>query len=91
MRKYLEKRLAKLTAKRDTLAARAKETQDINELRAINAQIEEINSDIADIRDQIAEIDAEPRGAADPVAAGAEPRGTLENGHNPISRFKAFR
>ena len=89
MRKYLEKRLAKLTAKRDTLAARAKETQDINELRAINAQIEDINGDIADIRDQIAEIDAEPRGAADPVAVGAEPRGVLENGHNPIARFNS--
>lgn len=89
MKKYLEKRLAKLTAKRDTLAARAKDTQDINELRAINAQIEEINGDIADIREQLADIDTEPRGAADPVAAGAEPRGTLENGHNPISRFIA--
>lgn len=89
MKKYLEKRLAKLTAKRDTLAARAKDTQDINELRAINAQIEEINGDIADIREQIADFDAEPRGAADPVAAGAEPRGTLENGHNPIARFTA--
>ena len=89
MKKYLEKRLAKLTAKRDTLASRAKDTQDINELRAINAQIEEINGDIADIREQIADIDAEPRGAADPVAAGAEPSGTLENGHNPISRFIA--
>lgn len=89
MKKYLEKRLAKLTAKRDTLAARAKDTQDINELRSINAQIEEINGDIADIREQIADFDAEPRGAADPVAAGAEPRGTLENGHNPISRFIA--
>ena len=87
MKKYLEKRLAKLTAKRDALAVRAKDTQDINELRSINAQIEDINSDIADIRDQIAEIDAEPRGAADPVAAGAEPRGVLENGHNPIARF----
>ena len=89
MKKYLEKRLAKLTAKRDTLAARAKDTQDINELRSINAQIEEINGDIADIREQIADFDAELRGAADPVAAGAESRGTLENGHNPISRFIA--
>ena len=89
MRKYLEKRLAQLTAKRDSLAARAKETQDINELRAINAQIEEINSDIADIREQIADFDAEPRGAADPVAVGAEPRDVLANGHNPIARFIA--
>ena len=94
MRKYLEKRLAKLTAKRDALAARAKDTQDINELRAINSQIDEINGDIADINEQIADIEAaEPRGAAEPDAtpapAAGEARGVLANGYNPISRFTA--
>ena len=96
MKKYLEKRLAKLTAKRDALAARAKDTQDINELRAINSQIDEINGDIADINEQIADIEAaEPRGAAEPVAApdaapaAGEARGVLANGYNPISRFTA--
>lgn len=89
MRKYLEKRIAKLTAKRDTLAQRAKDTQDINELRSINAQIDDINGDIADINEQIADIDAaDARGAADPVVAG-EARGTLTQGYNPISRFTA--
>ena len=96
MKKYLEKRLAKLTAKRDALAARAKDTQDINELRAINSQIDEINGDIADINEQIADIEAaEPRGAAEPVAApdaalapaAGEARGVLANGYNPIGRF----
>lgn len=96
MKKYLEKRLAKLTAKRDALAARAKDTQDINELRAINSQIDEINGDIADINEQIADIEAaEPRGAAEPDAApdaapalaAGEARGVLANGYNPITRF----
>ena len=94
MKKYLEKRLAKLTAKRDALAARAKDTQDINELRAINSQIDEINDDIADINEQIADFDAaEPHGAAEPDAtpapAAGEARGVLANGYNPISRFTA--
>ena len=90
MRKYLEKRIAKLTAKRDALAARAKDTQDINELRSINAQIDDINGDIADINEQIADLDAaDARGAADPVAGVAGPAagGTLTQGHNPIARF----
>ena len=90
MRKYLEKRLAKLTAKRDALAARAKDTQDINELRSINAQIDDINGDIADINEQIADLDAaDARGAADPVAGVAGPAagGILTQGHNPIARF----
>ena len=90
MKKYLEKRLAKLTAKRDALAARAKDTQDIDELRSINAQIDDINGDIADINEQIADLDAaDARGAADPVAGVAAPAagGTLTQGHNPIARF----
>lgn len=87
MRKYLEKRIAKLTAKRDALAQRAKDTQDINELRSINAQIDDINGDIADINEQIADLDTvDARGAADPVAAPAA-GGTLTQGHNPIARF----
>lgn len=81
MRKYLEKRLAKLTAKRDALVARAKETQDINELRTINAQIDDINGDITDINEQIADFDT--RGATAPATAG----GTLTQGYNPIARF----
>lgn len=90
MRKYLEKRLAKLTAKRDALAARAEETQDINELRTINVQIDDINGDIADINEQIADFDT--RGAADPAtgaaaATGATTGGTLTQGYNPIARF----
>ena len=90
MKKYLEKRLAKLTAKRDALAARAKDTQDINELRSINSQIDEINGDIADINEQIADLDAaEPRGAAEPdtTSAAGEARGVLASGNNPIARF----
>ena len=92
MRKYLEKRIAKLTAKRNALAARANDTQDIDELRSINAQIDDINGDIADINEQIADLDAEPRGAAEPVAAAAsaatpEAGCTLTQGHNPIARF----
>ena len=95
MRKYLEKRIAKLTAKRNALAARANDTQDINELRSINVQIDEINGDIADINEQIADLDAEPRGAAEPDAASTpdatpaakESRGVFVSGYNPIARF----
>ena len=95
MRKYLEKRIAKLTAKRNALAARANDTQDINELRSINAQIDDINGDIADINEQIADLDAEPRGAAEPDAASTpdatpaagESRGVFVSGYNPIARF----
>ena len=94
MRKYLEKRIAKLTAKRDALAARARDTQDIDELRSINVQIDDINGDIADINEQIADLDAaDARGAVAPDAgpdaapAAGEARGILTQGYNPIARF----
>lgn len=94
MRKYLEKRLAKLTAKRDALAATAATTEDINELRSINSQLDEINGDIADINEQLADMDA----AAAPAAAPAEgeqrnaapvPAGAVQHGFNPVARFAA--
>ena len=71
MRKYLEKRLAKLTAKRDALAQRAAATEDINELRSINAELDDINGDITDINDQITDMDARD---AEPTAAPATER-----------------
>lgn len=83
MKKYLEKRLAKLTAKRDALAQRAAETQDINELRSISAEIDEINGDISDINEQIADIDAR---AAEPTAV---PDDVQQRGFNPIASFAA--
>ena len=94
MRKYLEKRLAKLIAKRDSLATRAAETQDINELRSINTQIDEINDDIRDINEQIADIDArggEPEAVPTPTPAGANMVTTpaTERGFNPLARYSA--
>lgn len=92
MRKTLEKRLAKLMSKRDELAKRAAETQDINELRNINSQIDDINDNIAEVNTMLDEIrsaeptPAEPAGAnmitTPPTADGADARGL-----NPLASF----
>lgn len=100
MRKYLKKRLEKLTAKKNDLAARAAKTEDINELRAINSQIDEINGDIADINEQLADMrddapaagttdttDAPTQGDANGEQRGAIPAGAVQHGFNPIARF----
>ena len=95
MRKYLEKRLAKLIAKRDALAQRAAATEDINELRSINAELDDINGDIADINDQIADMgarDAAPTAApatAPATEPTAAPDGVQQRGFNPIASFAA--
>lgn len=59
MIKYLKKRLAKLTAKRDALQQRALASQDANEVRSIGEQLAEINDDIADLNEEITSLEAE--------------------------------
>ena len=53
MKKYLMKRMQRLNEKKQSLAERAKASEDIAEVRSLTAQIEEINNDIADIQEQL--------------------------------------
>lgn len=56
-KKFFEKRLAKLIAKRDSLTQKALASQDIEEVRSIQAQLSEINSDIEDVQEALATCD----------------------------------
>jgi HK97 family phage major capsid protein len=89
MKKYLEKRLTKLTTKKNELAGKATTTEDINELRAINAQIDEINGDIADINEQLADMRDDTPAEGEGEQRGAIPAGAVQHGYNPISRHVA--
>lgn len=83
MRKdILKRRHERMLAKRTALVASAQNSNDANELRAINAQIEELNADIKDIADEIAEIEAdEARAAQNAQGTQTVPAGaTLQNG-----------
>ena len=62
-KKRLEKRLAKLMSKRETLTARALASQDVNEVRAINDELTDVNDEIADVQDELDEIAAEEKKA----------------------------
>lgn len=67
MRKdILEKRLARLNDKIKDLEARALASEDVNEVRSINAEIKDINADIDETRAELDAIEAESR-AAEPV------------------------
>ena len=59
-KKFFEKRLAKLIAKRDSLTQKALASQDIEEIRSIQAQLADINSDIEDVQEALAAYDDEP-------------------------------
>ena len=63
-KKNLEKRLARLQAKLNEITARVSASTDVQEVRTLTAQADEIREDISDIKDEIAEIDAEEARAA---------------------------
>ena len=81
MRKtFLEKRLARLTAKVEALEKKALASESADEVRSINAQIAELNEDISDVRGELELIDEEER-AIPPADA------KLVNG-NVVESFK---
>ena len=58
-KKNLEKRLARLQTKLNEITARVNASTDVQEVRTLTAQADEIREDIADINDELAEIAAE--------------------------------
>ncbi len=64
-KKILEKRLQRLTAKKQNLTARAQASQDVNEVRAINDQLADLNAEIEEVNDELAAIAEEERAAAE--------------------------
>ena len=75
-KKFLEKRLARLNAKKSSLTQRAMESQDINEVRSINEALSDLNDEIAETQEELDAIIADEQAAeqrsADPVS-GATP------------------
>ena len=105
-KKILEQRLARLQEKIGKLRTRGLASEDVNEVRAINEQIEDLQADIADIQAEITAIDEEAR-SADPVAAtdpvpasaqtvGAQVVASTQRNDNPLesmeyrNAFKAY-
>ena len=69
-KKILEKRHARLLEKREALKNKALASTDANEVRSINAQIEDLNADIAEVKEELDAIAEEERNAQNqPVEA----------------------
>lgn len=95
-KKILEKRLARLQSKKQSLTERAMSSQDVNEVRSINNELEDVNAEIAETQEELdaiaeeerqAELEAEKRDA-NPVPADAK----LVNGEikgKVVGAFKA--
>lgn len=66
MRKdILEKRLKRLNDKKNTLLARAQASQDVNEVRTINEQLDDLNAEIEETQEELNSLNEEER-KADP-------------------------
>lgn len=63
-KKILEKRLARLNEKRTNLVARSQASTDVNEVRDIQALLEDVDAEIAETREEIEAIDAATAEAA---------------------------
>lgn len=78
-KKRLEKRLAKLLAKREALKKRALASEDAAEVRSIQEQLTDLNDDIQDVQEELDEIKAaeaaeEEKRSANPMPpADAQP------------------
>lgn len=80
-KKILEKRLARLQAKKQSLATRAQASQDANEVRSINEELEDINLEISETQEEIDAITEEETVAAEVDTRSVVPaNATLVNG-----------
>ena len=93
-KKILEKRLARLQKKKTALTQRALASQDANEVRSINEQLEDLNADISETEEEIAACGEEPTPAADsatdpvdPDQRQVVPQGAELRGMNPLATF----
>lgn len=84
-KKTLEKRLARLMAKKQNLAARAQASQDVNEVRSINDQIEDINAEIEETQDELNAITEEERSAVNADAQPVEARQAIPAGAQVVN------
>ena len=78
-KKVLQKRLARLQAKKAKLVERCNASTDVNEVRSLTEELEDVNAEINETEEEIAAIpDEEP-------AAPAEPEGEEERSNIPAN------
>jgi HK97 family phage major capsid protein len=90
-KKFYEKRLKKLQAKKEELRKKALASDDVNEVRDLSERIEELNEDIADIKEALADLEAIVNEDKDAEAKEEENRSNMPvsaNAHVPAGATK---
>ena len=83
-KKTLEKRLGRLNAKKKSLQERALASQDANEVRSINEQIEDINAEIEETQEELDAITDDESTNQNPTPV---PDDAQQRGGNPIGSY----
>lgn len=81
-KKVLEKRMKRLMAKKNSLTQRALASQDANEVRSINEQLEDVNAEIDETQEELDAITEEEKGG-DPIST--EPEGLEGRSAIPVN------
>ena len=85
-KKILERRLARLQAKKTKLTERALASNDAAEVRSINEDLTELNEEITETQEEIAAIDEDAAGAGpEPVPNGEGEQRGLVPGQMPVN------
>lgn len=71
-KKFLEKRLLRLQAKKKSLTERALASHDANEVRSINEELEELNEEIAETQEEIDAISTDDEQRSNPPASAQQ-------------------
>lgn len=80
-KKILEKRLARLNAKKTKLTERAMASTDAAEVRQINDELAELNDEIAETQEEMDSIPDEPD------TRSVVPAGAVQHGGNPLASY----
>lgn len=84
-KKFLEKRLNRLMAKRKTLTERALASNNVNEVRSINDELKDLDEDIAEVQEELKTLPDESDEPTPPVnaqARGGKPLASYQT--NPL-------
>lgn len=90
-KKFYEKRLKKLQAKKEELRKKALASDNVDEVRDLSERIEELNEDIADIKEALADLEAIVNEDKDAEAKEEENRSNMPvsaNAHVPAGATK---
>ncbi len=87
-KKFLEKRLNRLMAKRQTLTERALASSDANEVRALNEEIADLNEEIAEVEEELETLPDDNGDGGNGGEPAAPPVNAQARGGNPLASYQ---